>query len=292
MTLTANALARLGMDFFFWDQQQVSKSTCFVQSNEMGLSGYLEGPDGRVALEEVVGAYTRLASWAALPELQQRHADDPRVIHACKTHCALEEWLELTPARVVNRTYANASNNSKPYQALLIRRRFYIPETLVSSDSETILAFCEQHPRTIVKSISGERSIVTEFTRRDRDRLSLLKHCPIQVQEWVDGFDVRVHVAGRHVFATRVHSAAIDYRYDRSPQGAQFNSFELPDDVEDACVRLTEEMDLGLAGLDLRFSPDGRVYCFEVNPSPAYSVFESATGQQISHAIALHLAGL
>lgn len=292
MALAAEALGSLGIDFFFWDQQQVSQSTCIVQSNELGLSGYLTGPEGSVILEEVGGAYTRLASWEALPELSGCHHDDPRVAHACKTHRALEEWLESTPARVVNRTYANAANNSKPYQALMIRRHFHVPETLVTNESEAVLAFSGQHKRTIVKSISGERTIVTEFTMRDQNRLSLLEHCPIHVQEWIDGFDVRVHVAGRRVFATRVQSSAIDYRYDRSPHGARFSAFELPHDVEDACVRLTEEMCLGLAGLDLKFSADGRVYCFEVNPSPAYSAFESATGQPISQALALYLAGL
>lgn len=291
MALAAEALGRLGVDFFFWNQQQVSQSRCIVRSSQMGLAGYLSGPDGKIVLEEVGGAYTRLASWASLPELHESDPNDPRIDHACKTHRALEEWLESTPARVVNRTYANAANNSKPYQALMIRRHFCVPETLVTNDSEAVLVFCEQHRRMIVKSISGERSIVTEFTLHDRNRLSLLDHCPIQVQEWIDGFDVRVHVVGQHVFATRVQSSAIDYRYDRSPQGARFSPFELPHDVEEACVRLAEEMSLGLAGLDLKFSADGRVYCFEVNPSPAYSVFESATGQPISQALALYLAG-
>jgi hypothetical protein len=45
---------------------------------------------------------------------------------------------------------------------------------------------------------------------------------------------------------------------------------------------------LGLvfAGIDLKITPDDRVFCFEVNPSPAYSYYENHTGQAISSAVA------
>jgi hypothetical protein len=40
------------------------------------------------------------------------------------------------------------------------------------------------------------------------------------------------------------------------------------------------------SGIDLKITPDDEVYCFEVNPSPAFSYYESNTGQPISAAIA------
>jgi glutathione synthase/RimK-type ligase-like ATP-grasp enzyme len=292
LALAAAALQQLGATFLIWDQQQVSASTCEVQIDDSGMAGLLTCPEWTLRLEEVVGAYTRVASWVALPEIEGRAADDPLVTHAAAVHLALDAWLEATPARVVNRTFANDSNNSKPYQALVIRRYFHVPETLVTNEPDAAMTFCSQHTRTIYKSISGERSIVTEFGAHDRDRLHLLRNSPVQLQAWVDGFDVRVHVVGNQAFATRVESTSVDYRYDHSSDGAQFTAFELPTDVEEACLRLTEEMQLGLAGLDLKFASDGRVLCFEVNPSPAYSVFESATGQPISQALAAYLAGL
>lgn len=291
LALAAAALQQIGARFLIWDQQEVSVSSCEVRIEDSGMKGCLTCPEWTVALQDVVGAYTRLASWAALPGIAERAADDPLVMHAAAVHVALDAWLEATPARVVNRTFANDSNNSKPFQALMIRRYFHVPETLVTNEPAVALAFCSQNTRTIYKSISGERSIVTEFSSPDNDRLHLLRNSPVQLQAWVDGFDVRVHVVGGQTFATEVESTAIDYRYDHSAGGAKFTAFDLPADVEEACVRLTEEMQLGLAGLDLRFASDGRVFCFEVNPSPAYSVFESATGQPISKALASYLAG-
>jgi hypothetical protein len=41
----------------------------------------------------------------------------------------------------------------------------------------------------------------------------------------------------------------------------------------------------------LKVTPDDEVYCFEVNPSPAFSYYEGNTGQPISRAVARHLAG-
>jgi len=291
LALAATALRELGLPLRVWDQRQVAASRCEVWIDDGGLRGLLECPDWSLPLDEVVGAYTRLAAWSALPGLEGRAGDDLLVAHASALHQALDAWLESTPARVVNRSSANDSNNSKPFQAQRIRHHFFVPDTLVTNDPEAALAFCQAHARTIYKSISGERSIVTEFGPADLERLPLLRHAPLQLQELVEGFDVRVHVVGEAVFATRVLSTAIDYRYDRSSQGAAFTAFELPEDVAEACVALTGEMALGLAGIDLRFAPDGRVYCFEVNPSPAYSAFESESGQPISRALAAYLAG-
>jgi D-alanine-D-alanine ligase-like ATP-grasp enzyme len=44
-----------------------------------------------------------------------------------------------------------------------------------------------------------------------------------------------------------------------------------------------------VAGIDLRRTPSGEWYCFEVNPSPAYSWFD--LDGRIATAIARFLAG-
>ena len=53
---------------------------------------------------------------------------------------------------------------------------------------------------------------------------------------------------------------------------------------------MTAALGLELSGIDLRITPDGRTYCFEVNPSPGFSYYELNTGQPIARAIADHLA--
>ena len=58
-----------------------------------------------------------------------------------------------------------ASNNSKPYQALLIQALgFAVPETLVTTDPDAVLAFWQRHGTVVYKSNSGIRSIVSRLT--------------------------------------------------------------------------------------------------------------------------------
>ena len=42
--------------------------------------------------------------------------------------------------------------------------------------------------------------------------------------------------------------------------------------------------------MDLRSTPDGAWYCFEVNPSPGFTYYQEETGQPIADAIARLLA--
>lgn len=199
-----------------------------------------------------------------------------------------------TPARVVNRASAMASNGSKPYQAQLIARAgFAIPETLVTNDPELVRAFFSQHGRVVYKSVSGSRSVVQELTWDDFDRIEDIRWCPVQFQAYVAGVDVRVHVVGRQIFATRVTSEATDYRYAGLDGGrsARLEATTLDDETAERCIDVTRELGLRFSGIDLRMTPEGEAVCFEVNPSPAYAYYEGHTGQPIAAAVARHLAG-
>lgn len=64
-----------------------------------------------------------------------------------------------------------------------------------------------------------------------------------------------------------------------------------PGDTQEKCVALTRGLGLAFAGIDLKVTPAGEIFCFEVNPSPAFSFFEANTGQPIADSLARHLAG-
>lgn len=260
-------------------------------------------PDGRVdgllrmdrrhwRLSEVTGVYVRLMDYRELPELRQVPPGDPRWSHCRALHDALMAWTDIVPGRVVNRAGPMASNASKPFQAQVIARHgFLVPETLVTNDPAAAREFYERHERVVYKSISGVRSVVQTMGAADLDRLERLRLCPVQFQAYVPGVDVRVHTVGDAVFATEVASAATDYRYATTQvsEPARLSETTLPHDVAAQCVELAAALGLEFAGVDLKVTPDDEVYCFEVNPSPAYSYFESHTGQPIAAALAAHL---
>ena len=163
-------------------------------------------------------------------------------------------FADLTPGLVVNRPMAMCGNSSKPFQGAWIERfGLSVPQTLITTDPEAVLAFHDAVGPLIYKSVSGIRSIVSQLDHLDTERLSDIAWCPTQFQELVRGADYRVHVVGSETFACRVRSDADDYRYaGRTGQTVAIDEADVPEAIADACVRMTYEMQLSIAGVDLR----------------------------------------
>jgi hypothetical protein len=289
-----DALERIKARFVVFNQRHFAATDMAFEIGADGISGFIELHGKRHRLAQITGVYTRLMDFRVLPELKDIAESAEPFRHCAMLHDTLTRWCEIGPPRVVNRMAPMGSNSSKPYQAQLIQAYgLEVPETLITNDPGPVLEFRERHKRIIYKSTSGVRSIVQMFGGADVARLSELKWCPTQFQQYVEGTDVRVHVVGTEVFATRIESSATDYRYASSQVGEAANlvATELTNEVADKCIRLTEGLGLAFAGIDLKFAPDGRVFCFEVNPSPGYSYFEANTDQPIARAVAHYLAG-
>ncbi len=294
LALVGDALDRLDEPYRWFNQRRFADTDMVFEIDDHGIGGWLEIGGEGIPLESVRGVYSRMMDHTRLPELADESAGSEATRQCAALQDTMTRWAEICPARVVNRIAAMGSNSSKPYQAQLIREYgFEVPTTLISNDPAEVLAFNAEQGRTIYKSISGVRSIVQTFDEKDLDRLAAIRWCPTQFQGYVAGTDVRVHVVGQEIFATECKSDATDYRYAKRQVGeaARLSAIELEDDVAEKCVALTEGLGLAFSGIDLKFTPDGRVFCFEVNPCPGYSYFEANSGQPISMAVARHLAG-
>lgn len=293
LELVASELRDLGQGFVFLHQRGWQECDTAVEIAAGAVSGRLRIGPHVLRLEDIRAVYTRLMDPRVLPDVRDVSPEAPVHARCLAFHEAVTRWMELTPARVVNRSSPQASNASKPYQAqIILRHGLRVPETLVTNDPEAVSRFRSHHGRIIFKSVSGVRSIVREFADKDLERMDSIRWCPVQFQEFVAGTDVRVHCVGGEVFAARIESDATDYRYAMGQVGepAVLTSFSLDDTTAERCVKLTADLGLELAGVDLRITPEGETYCFEVNPSPAFSYYESHTGQPIARAIARHLA--
>ena len=169
---------------------------------------------------------------------------------------------------------------------------FRVPETIVTTDPAVARKFCESVGEVVYKSVSSIRTIVTRVRQSDLERLDNVASCPTQFQEYVPGVDYRVHVVNERLFAARIDSDADDYRYSR--QVGQSPSVE-PAFLEAECLARYADLALraGLvfAGIDLRLTPDGEWYCFEINPSPAFTFYDPLPALPISTAVAELLNG-
>lgn len=242
------------------------------------VAGWIEVGGRQIDLEEIDGIYLRPG--------EQRGA-------AQTTSATLLAVAGAMQATVVNRPAAGRSNLSKPFQLALIRAAgIATPDTLVTSDPIAAKAFLARHGRIVYKSISGQRSIVNAIDATEPERLDRVGHGPVQLQQWIDGLDVRVHVVGDRWFATSVTSPATDYRYaPEDGSSVELAPFDVPEQLGKDLVGMSSDMGLLVAGIDLRRTYDAGWFCFEVNPSPGFTYYEDHTGQPIAAAIAELLTG-
>lgn len=249
------------------------------------VTGWISVDDERVDLAAIDAAYLRPYD-PRLLSTDDIDQDDLDLARTLKVDDILSIWSQTTSALVVNRLEAMATNNSKPYQLQLIRNfGFSIPPTLVTTDHEAAAEFWGRHGSIIYKSVSGTRSRVSRLQPQDHLRLLDVVSCPTQFQKYIPGIDHRVHVIGNEVFACELISDADDYRYP-GQHSLEIRKCILPLEIEERCVAVAHAMDLPLAGVDLRRTPEGEWYCFEVNPSPAFTFYENATGQPMACAVA------
>lgn len=244
-------------------------------------SGDVVARDGRrLHIDDISGVLVRPEGAVSSPE-------------SMFAYQALTAWTETSNIPVLNRQSAGATNRSKPYQlALIAQCGFAVPDTLVTTDPEDVRNFAAKHERVVYKSTSGVRSIVSMLGSEDDERLDDITTCPTQFQQFVTGIDYRVHVVGSRVFASKIESSAIDYRYASCSQASVvIERAVLPKNIDDQCCYLANSLGLLLSGIDLRRDSDGRWYCFEVNTAPGFVWFETAGGHNISAAVVELLVG-
>jgi hypothetical protein len=278
------SLRRRGTRYALLDQRDVLDTTVELTAGAR-LGGTISVGDRRIPLDEVTAVYLRQYDARKLPEVVEAGKQAEERVNSVES--ALWSWVEGTNARVVNRPTAMASNGSKPYQAAIIRAAgFKVPPTLITTDVEAAREFWARHGTIVYKSVSAERSIVSRLGPDDEGRLDDIASCPTQLQRHIPGQDVRVHVVGNDLFPAAVQSGADDYRYSRR-QGltTDMEHCELPPEVADRCRAVAAKLDFLLAGIDLRRTPEGEWYCFEVNPSPCFTYFQEKTCQPISEAL-------
>lgn len=294
IALAAASAQALGVPYVMLNQRSFALDDLDLRFSAGEASGTLTVGGQAFPLSVFTGIYLRNIDAESLPEVQSPRArSDWSVAARAKAwNDTLTAWTEIAPQRVVNRLSATLSNFSKPCQAqAIIAGGFAVPETLVTNDPEAVRAFRAVHRKVIYKSTSSIRSIVRLLDDETVRKLDQIRLLPTQFQACIEGDDVRVHVVGSAVFAARIVSEAVDYRYaGRDGLDIDMVPFELPAEVHERCIRLSRRLQLPFCGIDLKLRPTGEYVCFEVNPSPAYSYYQEQTGLPISDALVRYLA--
>jgi hypothetical protein len=246
----------------------------------------------RSRVDEFGGVYLRLADDHRLPELVGEPAASPLRRRAEAWRSVVTQWADIAPAKVISRPSAIAAHCSRPLQSqIMLRHGFSVPETLVTTEPELALDFCERHSQVLWTSASGVKPPPRRVGAKDLTRLERIRWSPAQFQALVEGRHVRVHVIANEVFTTGVTRPGTDQlEHWPAPGTAPLYALKPSDDLAAQSITLAMELDLPFAAFDLRITPDNEVYCLEVHPNPDFSDCERQAGQPISAALVRYLS--
>ena len=220
---------------------------------------YLECQGQKIFFEEISGYYCRFTGF-------EDDIEDTLPLEFHQQAERLSFHCNYSFPNVINRPSSDGSNNSKPFQlrAVLENKLFKIPDSLVLAN--TVCPIFENE--VIYKSTGGMRSIVTTV---DADHVGHEITCPVLFQERLIGDNIRVHVIGDQVFALKIKSSEIDYRYVTHQPA--FEVIQLPDSVRASCIEATRLFELAFSGIDL-IQVKNDYFFLEANPTPGYVFFE------------------
>ncbi len=275
------AARRAGHRVLELDEALLGAEWTFTCGDGMRPAGSIDADGASASFGELDGAFARFAPEPGPPpgldlspaELEQFRAERREAMH---------QLLHAIPCPVANRPSSGRSNGSKPHQMRLLEAAgLRVPAWLVSNDPQRVRAFLASGRPAIYKAVSGLRCHVR---RVDDTLLSRLAEgtTPVLVQDYVEGTDVRVHVADGACFATEVLGIGTDYRFDGA---CEYRASSAPAEIEERCRAVASAAGLMLAGFDFRVDPEGAWHCLEVNPMPSFIPYEWSTGQPIAETL-------
>lgn len=174
-----------------------------------------------------------------------------------------------------------------------------VPRTCMTNDPERARAFvAAQAGGAIFKSFSATPQTWREtrpVREVDLELMDTVRFAPVIFQELIGGgLDIRVTVIGDEVFPAEIRAGESAYEFDFRLDSAHapIAVHPLPEAVQDRLLALMAHLGLRYGAIDLRLAPDGEYVFLEINPAGQWLFVEIATGQQISAALAGHMARL
>ena len=185
----------------------------------------------------------------------------------------------------LNSKEAIEMHQTKGYQLQQLKENnIRIPKTLFTSNADDVRSFYELNNKNIIYKPVVGGAYTQKMTEADfsKERMSAIKNSPIQLQECIDGVDVRVCVVGSNIYAAKIICSTLDFRKDSK---AMIEPIELPKRVQKDCLKALKLLKLRYSGIDIRLSDSGEYVFLEANPAPMFIHFEKQTKYPISDSI-------
>lgn len=178
---------------------------------------------------------------------------------------------------------------------------FIIPNTIVTNNHSQLSSFIlDNDENVIIKPIrqgriqlsDGVKTIFTNQVGKEvLENLNDYDLTPCVVQNLIQKeYELRITVVGNKVFSAKVNSqenknTQTDWRKEKNP----FFECEIPQEIENKCIRLLKELNISFGAIDLIKNKNGEYIFLEINPNGQWAWIEMETGLKISEAIINYL---
>ena len=256
------------------------------------------GSNGSVDLRDAhVGWWRRVRPYA----VDQSIADPTmRAFAESETAQAVNGMLDSLPCVWVNPRALDEIAHRKPVQWTAAQQvGLCLPRTLVTNQPAAARSFISEMGagKTVFKAflaIHEEWRETRVIEPSDLEQLESVRYAPVIFQEYIEGVDLRITVVGDEIFAAEIDARNTSYPYDmRMVVGqASVKRVDLPAELKKTLLDLQRRLGLFYGAIDMRRTPAGDYYFFEVNPAGQWLFIEQRTGMPISQAVADLLAGV
>lgn len=287
-------LRRRGVPFFRLNTEDLPQCEIAMPDGDPARL-VLRSSEGDLDLSEVTAAYYRRPGG-----FETDDADPVAAYVAAEWSAILRSLWNALEGRWLNSPFAILRAEDKPRQLAAARGvGLPIPGTLVTNEPKAARAFLADGPmvakplRHALVEVGEVGSVLftSRVARIDDEDAAAVRRAPMILQrEIAKRADVRVLIVDREVFATRIMSqrhdeTQVDWRRGVRPD-LDHEACELPRDVADACVAVTQALELRFSAIDLVEATDGDFWFLEANPNGQWAWIEQRTGAPVSAAIA------
>ncbi len=225
-----------------------------------------------------------------------------------ESRCAFLSFVSVLDCKWVNRkeSIVRVSSNKLYQQQIAQRCGLKTPQTIISNDPESVMAFSTKENGLLLKTLgymkldaAGNDFLYSErFSHEELlNSPDAIQACPLFAQQYVEKrYEYRVMVIGNQVLACRIDSQAssmtrTDWRhYDFD--NVEHIRVELPIIVQKHLLRFMRKIELNYGAIDLIEMPNGEYVFLEVNPCGQWGWIEHYAELSIPQAVASMLKSL
>lgn len=245
-----------------------------------GTNDYVVLDDEKIYVKDIKGLYWRWYYGVTY--------DSNDIIYREKTS-ALESFLCSLEPISYNSLQAVELHRKKGVQSQIMQQNgIRIPRTIVTDDKDALEEFYNANDKSIIYKPVRGGAYTQKMKDEDLLRSDSLINCPAQMQEFIDGVDIRVYAFDTgEIFAGEIIAQNVDFREDKQ---AIIKKVELPQKVQQDCLKILKLLGLKYSGIDVRLSKTGEYVFIEANPAPMFSHFENMTGYEITNTLIKNLS--